>query len=86
MPSIPVSRQLHAMLSFITIAIEELKPRYMRGYGALTLQGEQLLNDIAGELMQAVLELDKYVNREVRGKSEHEHPYSSEHEKDERNC
>ena len=32
-PSIPATRAIHSALTFIDIAVEELKPRYMRGYG-----------------------------------------------------
>ena len=30
---IPVARSLHSTLTFVDIAVEELKPEYMRGYG-----------------------------------------------------
>ncbi len=68
-PSVPVSRFLHTILSFITIAIEELKPRYMRGYGELSPAGEKELNEIVSELREAAGELDKYVSHELRAKS-----------------
>lgn len=34
-PSIPASRAIHVALGAVDIAIEELKPEYMRGYGEL---------------------------------------------------
>lgn len=68
-PSIPVSRLLHTMLSFIRISIEELKPRYMRGYGGLSPTAEKELNEIVGELLEASAEVDHYVSHELGTKS-----------------
>lgn len=58
---IPVSRSLHAVLTFIDIAVEELKPEYMRGYGQVPAAAAVELNGIAGELRGLVNQLDQYV-------------------------
>ena len=60
---IPVSRSLHAVLTFIDIAAEELKPEYMRGYGEVPAAAAVELNGIAGELRGLVNQLDQYVTQ-----------------------
>jgi GTP-binding protein EngB required for normal cell division len=66
MADIPVSRSLHAVLTFIDIAVEELKPEYMRGYGEVPADAAVELNGIAGELRGLVNQLDQYVTRGSR--------------------
>jgi predicted GTPase len=56
---IPESRSLHASLTFIDIAAEELKPEYMRGYGEIPPAAAVELNGIAGELKGLVRQLDQ---------------------------
>jgi GTP-binding protein EngB required for normal cell division len=63
-PSIPVSRALHATLTFVDIAAEELKPKYMRGYGEVSEAAAAELNGIAGELQGVVHKLDRFVAQE----------------------
>ena len=60
---IPVSRSLHAVLTFIDIAVEELKPEYMSGYGEVPEAAAVELNGISGELRGLVGQLDRYVTR-----------------------
>ncbi len=60
-PSIPASRAVHVTLGAIDIAAEELKPRYMRGYGDVPEGVATELNGIAGELRGLVLRLDRYL-------------------------
>jgi GTP-binding protein EngB required for normal cell division len=64
---IPVGRSLHSTLTFVDIAVEELKPEYMRGYGELPSQAAVELNGIAGELQGLVRQLDHYL---IRGTGE----------------
>jgi GTP-binding protein EngB required for normal cell division len=64
-PSIPVSRSLHTALTFIAIAVEELQPKYMRGYGEVPPAAAVELNGIASELLGLVSQLDQYVMRGV---------------------
>jgi GTP-binding protein EngB required for normal cell division len=63
---IPVSRALHSLLTFIDIAVEELKPEYMRGYGEIPPSAAVELNGIAGELRGLVNQLDRYVRHGAR--------------------
>ena len=60
-PSIPVTRAVHASLTFVDIAAEELKPKYMRGYGEVSETAAAELNGIAGELQGLVQKLDGFV-------------------------
>jgi hypothetical protein len=70
--SIPVSRFLHTILTFIKIAVEELRPRHMRGYGEISEKTEQELNDIVNKLLKVAYELDHYVAYELDPASAHE--------------
>jgi GTP-binding protein EngB required for normal cell division len=60
-PSIPASRAIHVALGAIDIAVEELKPHYMRGYGAVPEAAVTELNGIVGELRGLVSKLDRYL-------------------------
>ena len=60
---IPVGRSLHSTLTFVDIAVEELKPEYMRGYGEVPPEAAVELNGIAGELQGLVRQLDHYLMR-----------------------
>jgi GTP-binding protein EngB required for normal cell division len=63
----PVGRSLHSTLTFVDIAVEELKPEYMRGYGEVPPRAAVELNGIAGELQGLVRQLDHYL---MRGRGE----------------
>jgi hypothetical protein len=56
-PPIPGSRAIQAAISAIDIAVEELKPHYMRGYGDLSEGAAAQLNDIVSELQSLVSKL-----------------------------
>jgi hypothetical protein len=60
---IPATRAIMSNLNFVDIAIEELKPRYMRGYGAVP---EAELSELNGvhELRALVTGTERYLNRE----------------------
>ena len=60
-PSIPVSRAVRGRLYSIDIAAEELKPKYMRGYGEVSATVATELDGIAGELQSLVVHLDQYL-------------------------
>lgn len=66
MADIPVSRTLHSTLTFIDIAVEELKPKYMRGYGEVPPAAALKLNGVVEELQVLVRQLDQYLMRELR--------------------
>ena len=60
-PAIPASRAVHVALGTIDIAVEELKPHYMHGYGDLPEPAATELNGIVGELRGLVSKLDRYL-------------------------
>ena len=59
----PVSARhaIYTSLIFIDIVIEELKPRYMRGYGDVPESVARELNGIVGELEGLVVRLNRYL-------------------------
>jgi GTP-binding protein EngB required for normal cell division len=60
-PSIDARHSIHVSLTFIEIAVEELYPKYMQGYGLVPESAAVDLNGIAGELLGLVAKLDRYV-------------------------
>ena len=56
-PHIPASHAIHVGLTFIEIAIAELAPHYMRGYGPVSEQGAADLRGVIAELQSTVKEL-----------------------------
>lgn len=58
---IPVSRSLRTFLTFIEIAVEELKPQYMRGYGEIPPGAAAELNNVSSELRDLVRQLSRYL-------------------------
>jgi GTP-binding protein EngB required for normal cell division len=62
-PQIPASRSVHVMLGAVDIAVEELKPKYMRGYGEVPDSVATELNGIVGELSGLVSRLDRYLSQ-----------------------
>jgi hypothetical protein len=70
MPDIPVTRSVLTDLSYIDNAIEELKPRYLRGCGAIAEDALDGLNETIRSLQNAVSEMAGYVRREARANAE----------------
>lgn len=64
-PSIPASRAVHVNLGAIDIAAEELKPKYMRGYGEVPESVSTELNGIVGELSGLISRFDRYLSEGV---------------------
>lgn len=60
-PGISAAHSIHVNLTFVEIAIAELAPHYMRGYGPVSEEGAADLNGIVGELQSAAKELMRYV-------------------------
>ncbi len=58
---IPVSRSLHTFVTFVEIAVEELKPQYMRGYGEIPPGAAAELNSVSGELRDLIRKLNRYL-------------------------
>lgn len=61
-PSIPASRSVHVLLGAIGIAAEELKPKYMKGYGAVPENVAMELNGIAAELSGLAHRCDSFLS------------------------
>ncbi len=66
---IPASRAVLTHLNFIDIAIEELRPRYMRGSGALAEGVAEELNRAADELRAVAQGMEQYLRRELAART-----------------
>jgi GTP-binding protein EngB required for normal cell division len=64
-PEIPVTRSIKTDLAFIDIAIEELRPSYMRGCGAVPEDAVDELNGVVHELRTLVGSMDRYLRQEL---------------------
>ena len=64
-PGIPAARAILSHLAFVDIAIEELKPSYMRGSGAVPEGAVDELNGVVHELRSAVQGMERYMRREL---------------------
>ena len=60
-PRISAAHSIHVGLTFIEIAIAELAPRYMRGYGPVSEQAATDLYGAIAELQSTVRELHGYM-------------------------
>jgi hypothetical protein len=60
-PGISAAHSIHVGLTFVEIAIAELAPHYMRGYGPVSEKGAADLGIITSELQTSVKELQGYV-------------------------
>jgi hypothetical protein len=60
-PRIKASHAVHTSLTFIEIAIEELSPSRMRGYGPVSEAGAADLNKVMQDLQSIVKGLHNYV-------------------------
>jgi hypothetical protein len=69
---IPASRAVLTHLNFIDIAIEELRPRYMRGSGALAEGVGEELNRVADELRKAAQGMEQYLRQELEKRAQAE--------------
>jgi hypothetical protein len=63
-PRIAASHAIHAALTFIEIAIEELRPEKMRGYGQISPAGIADLNVVVQELHSCAQQFHRYLPRE----------------------
>ena len=62
-PEIPAIRAVMTDLAFIDIAIEELKPSYLQGYGAVPEDAVDQLNGVVHELRSLVEGMERYVRQ-----------------------
>jgi GTP-binding protein EngB required for normal cell division len=64
-PEIPATRSITVDLTFIDIAIEELRPSYMRGSGAVPDDAVNELNGVVHELRTVAGGLERYLRQEL---------------------
>lgn len=64
-PSIPTSWSIHVTLIAIDIAIDELRPKGMRGHGEVPQDVAIELNGIVGELHSIIARLDRYITEDA---------------------
>jgi GTP-binding protein EngB required for normal cell division len=64
-PEIPSTRAVLTNLTFVDIAIEELKPSYMRGSGAVPNDAVNELNGVVHELRALVTGMESYLKQEL---------------------
>jgi GTP-binding protein EngB required for normal cell division len=60
-PDIPATRAVRSNLTFVDIAIEELKPHYMRGFGAVPDDAVSELNGVVHELRALINGMERYL-------------------------
>jgi len=63
-PDIPATRAVLVNLNFIDIAIEELRPKYLRGSGPVPEDAVRELNGVVHELRTLVEGMERYVRQE----------------------
>ena len=64
-PEIPATRAALTHLAFVDIAIEELKPSYMRGSGAIPDDVAEELNGVVHELRSVAQSMERYLRQEL---------------------
>jgi GTPase Era involved in 16S rRNA processing len=64
-PEIPATRAALTHLAFVDIAIEELKPSYMRGSGTVSDDVAEELNGVVHELRSVVQSMERYLRQEL---------------------
>jgi hypothetical protein len=69
-PDIPASRAVLTHLNFIDIAIEELRPRYMRGSGAMDDKAAEGLSRVTDELLAAARAMEQYLRQVLSMRAE----------------
>jgi GTP-binding protein EngB required for normal cell division len=65
-PEIPATRAILTNLAFVDIAIEELKPGYMRGSGTVPEDAVTELNGVVYELRSLVTGMERYLRQELK--------------------
>jgi len=65
-PEIPVTRSVLTDLAFVDIAIEELRPSYMSGCGAVPDDAVGELNGVVHELRSLVGSIERYLRQDLR--------------------
>jgi hypothetical protein len=82
-PQIPATRAIHTALTYIDISIQELRPRYMLGYGLVTETAAEILNKTVEELQPMVRAIDRIVSTTLASRERTGPPESEEHDEEE---
>jgi len=77
LPSISAAYAIHSAMTFAQIAVEELAPKHMRGYGEVSQRAATELNHIVTRLLEQITELDRLVNDGTGAEREGEQPDES---------
>lgn len=64
-PDIPATRAVLTNLAFVDIAVEELKPNYMRGSGTVPEDAIDELNGAVHELRSLITGMERYLKQEL---------------------
>ncbi len=64
-PEIPATRAVLTNLAFVDIAVEELRPHYMRGFGDVPEDATDELKGVVHELRSLVEEMERYLRQEL---------------------
>jgi GTP-binding protein EngB required for normal cell division len=64
-PDIPATRAVLTNLAFVDIAVEELKPSYMRGSGVVPEDAISELNGVVHELRSLITDMERYLKQEL---------------------
>lgn len=64
-PDIPATRAVLTNLIFVDIAVEELKPHYMRGFGPVPVDAVSELNGVVHELRALVTGMERYLKQDL---------------------
>ena len=64
-PDIPATRAVLTHLAFVDIAVEELKPSYMRGSGTVPEDAVNELNGAVHELRSLITGMERYLKQEL---------------------
>jgi GTP-binding protein EngB required for normal cell division len=64
-PNIPATRAVLTNLAFVDIAVEELKPSYMRGSGEVPEDAVSELNGVVHELRSLITGMERYLKQEL---------------------
>jgi hypothetical protein len=64
-PEIPATRAIATDLSFIEIAVEEMRPRHMLGYGVVPEDAVSELNGVIDDLQNQVSGMQRYMREEL---------------------
>jgi hypothetical protein len=70
LPEIPVTRSVLTDLAFVDIALEEIKPTYMRGCGDVPEDAVDELNAVIRELRFVVKKMESYLRHELSANPE----------------